>query len=322
MLLLRHFADPPPAARGAVAVLGNFDGVHLGHRAVLRAAAEPARALSAPRLALTFEPHPRRLFQPAAAPFRLTSFRTKARHIEALGVEILVVLRFDRALSRVSPPDFVETVLARGLGVRHVVVGGGFVFGHRRQGDTTLLADMAARLGFGFTEVAPVVGADGEAYSSTRIRAALAAGDPAGAAALLGRPWEIEGRVESGERRGKRLGFPTANVALDDVLRPRPGVYAVRAGVDLGGATEWRDGVANFGRRPTFAGDDLVLEVHLFDFSGDLYGKHLRVRFVDYLRPERRFDGVDALRLQIAEDGDRARRILAAAAAAHEIRAD
>ena len=160
--------------------------------------------------------------------------------------------------------------------------------------------------------------------SSARARAKpiSSATEPARAAALLGRPWEIEGRVEPGERRGRRLGFPTANLVLDDVLRPRPGVYAVRAGVDLGAATEWRDGVANFGRRPTFAGDDLVLEVHLFDFSGDLYGKHLRVQFIDYLRPERRFDGVDALRLQIAEDSDRARRILAAAAAAPEIRAD
>ncbi len=314
MLVLRHFADPPRAARGSVAALGNFDGVHLGHRAVIGATAEPARALSAPRLVLTFEPHPRRLFQPDAAPFRLTSFRTRARHLEALGVDALVVLRFDRRFSEISAESFVTAVLVQGLGVRHVVVGYDFVFGHRRRGNTALLAEAARSAGFGFTEVQPVVGEDGAAYSSTRIREALAAGKPALAAALLGRPWEVEGRVEPGERRGRTLGFPTANVTLADFLRPRPGVYAVRAGVDRGERTVWHDGVANFGCRPTFAGDSLLLEVHLFEYSGDLYGQHLRVRFVDFLRPERRFEGIDALRLQIAEDGERARRVLAAPA--------
>ncbi|MFQ5953662.1 MAG: bifunctional riboflavin kinase/FAD synthetase [Kiloniellales bacterium] len=312
MLVLRHYADPPAAAGAAVAALGNFDGVHLGHQAVIRAAANEALALAAPRLVLTFEPHPRRLFQPHAAPFRLTSLRTKARYLEALGVDVLVVLRFDRAFSEVTAEEFVETVLVHGLGVRHVAVGYNFVFGNRRRGDTALLVRMGKAMGFGVSEVAPVAGADGVPYSSTLVREALAAGDPTTAAALLGRLWEVEGRVVVGDRRGQRLGFPTANLTLADFLRPRTGVYAVRAGVDQGARTVWRDGVANFGRRPTFAGDDLVLEVHLFDFADDLYGKHLRVRFVDYLRPERRFEGIDALRLQIAEDGESARRALAA----------
>ncbi len=313
MLVLRHTADPPPPARGAVAALGNFDGVHLGHQAVIRAAGEADSALAAPRLVLTFEPHPRRLFQPDIAPFRLTSLRTKARHLEALGVDVLVVLRFDRALAGVTAEEFVANVLTGGLGVRHVAVGYNFVFGNRRRGDTGLLTRMGKALGFGVTEVAPVAGADGVPYSSTLVREALAAGEPAVAATLLGRPWEVEGRVVPGDRRGQQLGFPTANLTLADFQRPRTGVYAVRAGVDRGADTHWCDGVANFGTRPTFDGDDLILEVHLFDFAGDLYGRHLSVRFIESPRPEPRFEEAEALRLQMVEDGESARRILAAA---------
>jgi riboflavin kinase/FMN adenylyltransferase len=301
MLLLRHYGDLPDAARGAVAAVGNFDGLHRGHQAVLRAAAEEARRRAAPRLVLTFEPHPRRFFRPEAPPFRLTSFRTKARHLEALGVDVLVVLHFDQALAETSAEDFVRLVLADGLGASHVVVGSDFVFGHRRRGNTALLAGLAPAAGFGLTAVPPVGDGQGEIYSSTAIREALGAGDPVRAAALLGRPWEIEGRVEPGERRGHRLGFPTANLALADFAQPRPGVYAVRAGVDQGERTVWRDGVANFGRRPTFDGNSVWFEVHLFDYAGDLYGAHLRVA---------------ALKAQIGEDVYRARHALAAMAAA------
>jgi riboflavin kinase/FMN adenylyltransferase len=316
MLLFRHYDGLPDAVRGAVAAVGNFDGIHRGHQAVIRAAADEARRRATPRLVLTFEPHPRRFFRPDDRPFRLTSFRTKARHLEALGVDALVVLHFDQALAETSAEDFVRRVIADGLGAAHVVVGYNFVFGHRRRGDTGLLARMATAAGFGFTAVQPVADADGELYSSTAIRDALGAGDPARAAALLGRPWEVEGRVEPGEHRGRRLGFPTANLALADFVQPRRGVYAVRAGVDQGERTVWHDGVANFGRRPTFDGGSVWFEVHLFGYSGDLYGAHLRVALIDFLRPERRFDGVDALKAQIGEDVDRARHALAATATA------
>jgi riboflavin kinase / FMN adenylyltransferase len=203
-------------------------------------------------------------------------------------------------------------VLVGGLGLREAVVGYDFVFGHRRQGNAALLTQMGKALGFGVTIVQPVQ-QDGEIYSSTRIRALLVEGKPRAAAALLGRPWEIDGRVEQGDRRGRTIGFPTANIELADYLRPAAGVYAVRAAIGRDGA--WQDGVANLGLRPTFGGSDLRLEVHLLDFAGDLYGRHLRVAFVDYIRAERKFAGLDALKAQIATDAMQARAMLAAARA-------
>jgi riboflavin kinase/FMN adenylyltransferase len=259
---------------------------------------------------LTFEPHPRSILQPDAPPFRLTPFRVKAQLLRRLGLEIMIDLRFDRAFAAHSAEDFVHQVLVDGLGISHAVVGYDFVFGNRRRGTASLLTEMGRELGFGVTVVEPVQA--GEAiYSSTRIRELLTAGKPRDAAAVLGHFWEIEGRVERGDRLGRTIGFPTANLLLADYLRPAAGVYAVRAGIGRDGA--WHDAVANFGRRPTFGGSDLRLEVHLFDFAGDLYGKHLRVQLVDYLRPEQKFAGLDALKAQIAADGDRARARLAAA---------
>jgi riboflavin kinase/FMN adenylyltransferase len=195
--------------------------------------------------------------------------------------------------------------------VRHVVVGADFVFGHDRLGNVQRLAEMGGELGIGVTALQPVAGGDGTIYSSTAIRQALKAGDPRRAAALLGRAWEIEGRIEHGDARGRQLGFPTANLGLAEYLRPAFGVYAVQAGVDQGAETRWHAGVANLGRRPTVAGLVERLEVHLFDFDGDLYGRHLRVRLIEFLRPEKKFDGLDALRAQIARDSAQARAILA-----------
>jgi riboflavin kinase / FMN adenylyltransferase len=309
--IFRHSSGLPSDARGSAVAIGNFDGVHVGHQAVIGAAVAQARALGAPASVLTFEPHPRMLFKPDSEPFRLTPLRPKAHAMEALGVELLVVLAFDRALSEKSAETFVEDVLVAQMGVRHVVVGADFVFGHDRLGNVERLAEMGRRLGFGVTALQPVAGGDGTVYSSTAIRQALEAGDPRRAAALLGRPWEIEGRVEHGDARGRQLGFPTANVGLGDYLRPAFGVYAVEAGVDQGAETEWHPGVANLGRRPTVAGLVERLEVHLFDFDGDLYGRHLRVRLIEFLRPEKKFDGLDALRAQIAQDSAQARAILA-----------
>ena len=316
MRIFRHSGALPGEARGAAIAIGNFDGVHLGHQAVIGEAGRIAAAAGIPWAVLTFEPHPRSVFEPALAPFRLTPFRGKARQIETLGVDVLVVLRFDMAFSRRSAEAFVDDVLVAGLGARQVVSGYDFVFGHGRAGNAELLLRMGSEVGFGFTCVQPQGEAGGQVYSSTRVRQCLAEGDARGAARVLGRPFEIEGRVEPGERRGHAIGFPTANLGLGEYLRPATGVYAVRASLDEGGAHRWLDGVANLGTRPTFAGTDLVLEAHLFDFDGDLYGRNLRIALVEYLRREKKFDGIDALKAQIADDGARARRILAPLATA------
>jgi riboflavin kinase/FMN adenylyltransferase len=313
MRIFRHHTDLPEDARGAVVALGNFDGIHLGHQAILAEAASIARDAGARLSVLTFEPHPRQMFQPGTPAYRLTPFRIKARQLAELGVEDLFVLHFDAALAALEAEAFVEGVLARGLGARHVVVGYNFTFGHRRQGNVERLQALGGAHGFGVTSLEPVENADGVTYSSTMIRDFLMRGEPARASALLGRFWEIEGRVEHGDERGRTIGFPTANVAIGEYIVPALGVYAVRAGVDEGTETVWRDGAANLGRRPTVDGQSLTLEAHLFDFAGDLYGRHLRVALVERLRPEKKFDGLDALKAQIARDCADARRILAVA---------
>ena len=230
-----------------------------------------------------------------------------------MGLDVLYALAFDLPFSRLSADAFIADVLVAGFGVRHVVAGEDFTFGHRRQGSMGLLAARGRELGFGVTTPPPVL-LDGAIISSSRIRALLAGGAPAEAARLLGRPWEIEGRVEHGHQRGRTIGFPTANIALGDCLRPAVGVYAIEARLDEPGAPAWK-GVANFGRRPTVDGTSLWLEVHLFDYTGDLYGRHLRVALREYLRGERKFDGLAALTAQIAEDAAQARALLGASAA-------
>lgn len=292
--------------------IGNFDGVHLGHQAVIAAAGEAAQASAAPFAVLTFEPHPRSVFQPGASPFRLTPFRAKSRALEGLGVDLLFTLHFDLDFAKKSAEDFVTEILVQGLGVRHVAVGYDFVFGNKRRGTAALLEAEGARHGFGVSVIAPAAGPGGIVYSSTQIREQLVAGQPRAAASLLGRPWEIEGRVEIGDRLGRTIGFPTANILLTDYLRPAAGVYAVRAGIEENGTTRWHNGAANLGWRPTVGGNDLRLETHIFDFDGDLYGKHLRVALIERLRPEQRFAGLDALKAQIARDCAIARDILAA----------
>jgi len=308
MRILRHPAEAAAADRGAVVAVGNFDGVHLGHRAVIDFTRETAGRVGAPLALMTFEPHPVQYFHPEAPPFRLTPFRAKAHRIEALGVDLLAVLHFDRALAQVSAEDFVRRFLVEGLGARHVVVGYDFHFGHKRGGNPALLQQQGEHHGFGVSVLQPIAAGDGAVFSSTRIRRYLAGGEPREAARLLGHPFEIEGRVETGDRRGRTIGFPTANLSLGDYLRPAGGVYAVRVGIEgRAGAIQWHDGVANLGTRPTVGGSDLRLEAHLFDFAADLYGRHIRVALVEHLRPERKFAGLDQLKAQIAEDAQRAR---------------
>ena len=308
MQVFRHAGSDAP--KGAAIAIGNFDGVHQGHRAVIAEAKRIADSKGAPLAILTFEPHPRSVFVPNGSPFRLTPFRAKTRLIDEAGVDLLFTLRFDRDFAAKTAEDFVAGLLVGQLGAKHIVVGQDFTFGKGRVGNPALLRDMSAKLGFGLSVLDPVTDAGGKHASASRIRDHLAAGRPRAAAELLGRDWEIEGRVRQGDKRGRELGFPTANLPIANYLHPAPGVYAVRAGVEENGKLAWHDGVANFGNRPTFAGQDWRLETNLFDFSGDLYGKHLRVALVDFIRPDAKFNGAEELVAAMHEDAKNAREIL------------
>ena len=310
MQIVRRYRTLPSEVRGAVVAVGNFDGVHLGHRQVIGEAGRLARAEDRPWAVLTFEPHPRDLFRPDDPPYRLTPRRPKMREIHALGVDLLVVLRFSKAFSMLGAEEFVHDVLVDGLAASHVVCGYDFKFGHGRKGDPGLLLRMGKEQGFDFTCVSQVGDDGGVTLSSTRVRKCLRNGDPRGAAAVLGRPFEIEGRVVGGDRRGRTIGFPTINLPLRDYLRPMAGVYAVRAGFEEGDGVVWYDGVANLGVRPTFGEGEMGLEAHLFGVDADLYGRRARVALVDFIRPERKFEGINALKAQISADCDRARALL------------
>jgi len=311
MHILRHYQDIPDALKRSVVAIGSFDGIHRGHQEVIGKAGRLARELGAPQSVLTFEPHPRSFFAPEAASIRLTPFRTRAQLIEALGVDLLVVLHFDEALSQMSAEDFAGKVLGEGLGVRHVVVGDNFRYGHKRKGDTEGLRRLGRQWGYDVSVIERICGPGGDPYSSTLIRDYLKQGNPTRAALLLGRYFEMEGRVQKGEALGRTLGYPTANIALGDVLYPAFGVYAVRAAIDRGGDIRWHAGVANLGVRPTVGGSSPLLEVYLFDFDEDIYGLHMRVALVEFQRPEIKFDGLDAMRAQMKEDERQARMTLA-----------
>jgi riboflavin kinase/FMN adenylyltransferase len=295
----------PRRAAGPVALtIGNFDGVHLGHRAMLERLVAGARERKLASCALTFEPHPREFFSPETAPARLTRPREKLELIAEAGVERVHVLRFDARLSALAAERFIEDVLVQGLGTRWLLVGRDFRFGAKRAGDYAMLESAAKRFGFDI-EALPDIGHDGERVSSSRVRAALAAGDLAGAARLLGRPYVMSGRVAHGDKLGGALGFPTANI----VLRRKPplaGIFAVEAELEETHAV--LRGAASVGRRPTVKDHAApLLEVHLLDWREALYGRHLRVRFLAKLRDERKFDGLEALRAAIGQDVEQAR---------------
>jgi len=312
--IVRHPGSGSNHPRGAVLAMGNFDGLHLGHAALIAEACERARAAGTPTGVLTFEPHPRSVFMPDGEPFRLTPFRVKEREIARLGVDLLFVQHFDAAFSKKSAESFVEEVIAGAIGATHIVVGHDCTFGNKRRGTAELLRQEGARHGFDVTVVEPVHGQDAAVYSSTRIRELLRLGKPSEAAKQLGRFWEIDGRVMTGDRRGRTIGFPTANLGLGEYLRPMFGVYAVRVsgdGPDDPLAGRVVDGVANIGLRPTVGTPEPRLEAHLFDTDADLYGRHLRVSLVEFIRPEKKFAGLDPLKAQIAEDAAKARDILA-----------
>jgi riboflavin kinase / FMN adenylyltransferase len=287
--------DVPAALQGGVVALGNFDGVHKGHQAVIGKAAKRAKAAQVPLCVLTFDPHPARLFQPDLPPFALTLPAQKRSLLEAFGVEGVFSLPFTRALADLSPQAFVDQILRGALAASHVVCGYDFTFGKNRTGKAADLPE----LGINATVVKPVMArGQNTAFSSTAIRKLLAEGAPDAAAALMGRWWQIEGVVETGDQRGRSIGFPTANLSLGGYQRPAYGVYAVR--VHVGGSVY--DGVANIGLRPSFSPPRELLEVHLLNFAGDLYGKQIFVDIVAFIRPERVFAGLEPLKAQISVD--------------------
>jgi riboflavin kinase/FMN adenylyltransferase len=311
MRIFRSHKDLPRDASGACVAIGNFDGVHRGHQAVIDVARAEARRLGAPLGVMTFEPHPREYFAPDAPPFRLMNAEARANRLEKLGVEVLFELPFDAAFAGLSAADFAGEVLARGLGLSHVVVGQDFRFGKARGGAAGDLLGLGDRYGFGAT-VAPLLHFDGLDISSTRIREALAEGRTRDAARMLGHWHRIEGPVLHGEKRGRELGYPTANMSLDGLHRPRFGVYAVLVDVLSGPHAGSYHGVASSGVRPMFGENRPNIETFLFDFAGDLYDEHLSVALVEWLRPEEKFDDLDALVRQMDRDSARARAVLAA----------
>ncbi len=305
MRIFRHWQGLEPGARGASVAMGNFDGVHLGHAAVIDAARGRG-----PLGVVTFEPHPRQFFAPSAPPFRLMNAVARANRLARLGVERLYELPFDARLAGLGPEDFVAEVLADGLGIAHVAVGEDFRFGRGRTGTAGELARLCAERGIAATLVPLVAAAGGEVPSSTAIREALGAGEPARAARMLGHWHRIEGEVIHGEKRGRDLGFPTANTSVEGLHLPRLGVYAVWVDVLTGPHRGTYRGAASLGVRPMFGRNAPNLETYLIDFAGELYGEQLSVALVDYLRPEASFAGLPELTDQIARDVERARAVL------------
>ncbi len=303
MELIRGVHNLRRRHRGCVATIGNFDGVHLGHQAVLGQLAQKADPLGLPALVVTFEPQPQEFFAPGAAPARLTRFREKLQALRRYSVDRVLCVRFDRRFAALSAEAFIEGLLVGKLGVRYLVVGDDFRFGAGRAGDFEMLRQAGERHGFRVVNM-HAFDIDGERVSSTRIRAALAEGDLGTAEKLLGRPYRMCGRVAHGDKRGRGLGFPTANIYLHRNKTPVQGVYAVEM---FGLEREPVQGVANVGNRPTVEGTRTLLEVHLFDFDEDIYGRYVNVDFLHRIRPERRFDSFEALTGQIQRDVEKAR---------------
>ena len=307
MIRLTHEQPMPESLRGAIVALGNFDGFHLGHQAVVNRAITLGFHERRPVIVATFDPHPVRFFKPDVPPFRLTSLDQRERLFAHAGADGMLVFNFGKALATTSAEDFVAEVLAKRLGVAGVVTGTDFTFGRGRKGNAETLRDLGRENGIEVESVAAVM-LDGEPVSSSRIREALAAGDTATATHLLTRPFAVEAVVEHGDGRGRGFGYPTANVSLGRYQRPAHGIYAVRVRLD---DESERPGVASFGVRPTFEEREEFLEAYIFDWDGDLYGRTIEIDLIAWIRPEAKFDSVDALIEQIGKDAAEARRLLA-----------
>ncbi|RHW17976.1 bifunctional riboflavin kinase/FAD synthetase [Sphingomonas gilva] len=296
----------PADYRGGIVALGNFDGFHRGHQAVVGRAVERARAEGRPAIVATFDPHPVRHFAPHVPPFRLTTLDQRERLFAEAGADAMLVFDFDDDLAGLSAEAFVTERIVGVIGAAGVVTGEDFTFGHKRGGDVAVLAELGRRHGFS-TDAIPPVSDDHGPISSSRIRDALKAGEPHEAARLLTRPFAVEGVVQHGDKRGRAIGYPTANIDMGPYLRPRYGIYAVRGTLADGRVL---DGAANLGIRPTFDPPKELLEPYFFDFSGDLYDQRIEVELIEFLRPEARFDSLEALAAQMAQDCDRARAVL------------
>jgi riboflavin kinase/FMN adenylyltransferase len=310
MRIINGTENVPASARGAVLAIGNFDGVHRGHQALIEATRKEALRLATQAGAVVFEPHPREYFQPDKPHFQLTPLPLKLRLMEAFGIDLAIVLAFDARFAALSADEFISGVLVDALGARQVVVGYDFRFGKGRTGDPKGLRRAGEALGFGVTVIGQVAEA-GEVFSSSAIRAELALGDVKGAAQMLGWWWRVSGVVRSGAKRGTGLGFPTANITLPAGTALAHGIYAVRI---FRGSSQYA-GAAYLGTRPTFDHGAAILETFLFDFDGDLYGTEIEVEFIDFIRPDRRFDSAEALQAQMDADCGRAREILTQAPA-------
>ena len=304
MTVIAHYKDVPDSARGYSVALGNFDGVHAGHRAVIEGAAASGSKLGV----ATFEPPPRAFFRPDDPPFRIYRPARRNARLAELGAAAIFELPFNADMAAMTDEAFARDVLKDGIGASHVTVGFDFRFGRGRMGDAGRLASLGRALGFGVTIIEKIE-ALGTKASSTAIREALIAGAPEKAAEILGHDWVVDGIVEHGEKRGRTIGFPTANLHLGELIHPRHGVYAVRA--RLAGEDHWRPGVANFGRTPTTGIRDPLLETFVFDFEGDIYGQQLEIALVRYLRPELKFDVLDDMVAQMHRDVEDARNHLA-----------
>ena len=313
MRLFRHINEFQKKDRGCVVALGNFDGFHRGHQVVIGEAGRLARAMGLHLAVVVTEPHPVSYFAPHVPSFRLTPFRERSQLLERFGVDQLLVLPFDKELASMSAQDFVLDILGTGMDAKHVFVGYDYRFGKGRGGGTDVLGYMGEMEGFGLSVINAVTvgleGYAGEVYSSTLVRKALQNGEARKAAAILGHWFTINGRVSEGDKRGRTIGFPTANVELGESLEPKLGVYAVRVRVE--GSDEIFTGVANIGKRPTFDKRDVLMEVHLFAYDEEIYGRHLRIELVSFLRPEMKFDGIESLQKQIHSDSRVAKIVLA-----------
>jgi riboflavin kinase/FMN adenylyltransferase len=303
MQIIRNLQNLKPQHHGCVATIGNFDGVHLGHQAVLGQLAEKADKLCLPLTVVTFEPQPQEVFRPEQAPPRLTRFREKVQALRRYAVDRVLVLRFNKTFAQQSPDDFIQNLLVNGLGVKYLVIGDDFRFGKDRAGDFAMLQAAGKQHGFEVVNM-HTFALDERRVSSTRVREALGAGDLNAAEKLLGRIYRMSGRVAHGDKKGRTIGFPTANIHLHRINTPLRGVFVVEL---FGLEGEPLSGVANLGTRPTVGGMRTLLEVHLFDFKGNIYGRHVHVDFLHKLRDERRFDSFEELKAQIRRDADQAR---------------
>lgn len=319
MAVFTDHRNVPENYRGASVALGNFDGVHAGHRAVIDLAREVSKEKSVPLAVLIFEPPPRRFFQPDSPPFRIMRPPKRREALKDFGVDIVFELPFNKEMSSMAPREFVEDVLVKGLGITHLSVGFDFRFGKGRAGDIHTLEALSGEFGFSLSIARPVKEHE-DKVSSTAIRNALVEGAPDVAARLLGKYWIADSVVEHGEKRGRKIGFPTANTTLGNLIHPKFGIYAVWTRIE--GLNGWHPGVANFGRTPTTGDRDPLLEVYVFDFDQDIYDRRIEVAFVAFLRAEEKFDSLEALVAQMHKDAAKAREILSVPEKAEPIPGD